>query len=70
MSVKLRQLAELDLGFAMELEAFFKKDGISEEEYLEMTINDFIKFCESKLNEYCQQFMGGMQKLERRRPVY
>jgi hypothetical protein len=62
MSVKLRQLAEMDLEYAKELEAFFKEDGITD--YLDMTIDDFVKFCEGKLGEYSKQIMGAMQKRE------
>jgi hypothetical protein len=64
MGVKLRQLAALDPEYAKELEAFFKKNGIGEAEYLNMTIEEFVKFCEGKLGEYSKQFMEAMRKHE------
>jgi hypothetical protein len=63
-SVKLKRLAEMDQDYAKDLEAFFQEDGIGEAEYLEMTIEEFLKFCEGKIGEYSKQFMGAMQKRE------
>ena len=61
-SVKLRQLAALDSEYAEELEAFFQEHGITD--YLDMTLDDFIKFCEGKIGEYCRELMGAVQKRE------
>jgi hypothetical protein len=54
----------MDQEYAKDLEAFFKEDGIEAAEYLEMTVEEFVKFCEGKIGEYSKQFMGAMQKLE------
>ena len=51
MSIKLRQLTEMDSEYAEELEAFFKEDGIGKAEYLEMTVEEFLEFCAKKVEE-------------------
>jgi hypothetical protein len=63
-SIKLRVLAEMDVEYAKELNAFFKQNGLVDTEYLDMTIDEFIQFCEQKLAEWNQQVKGVMQKRE------
>lgn len=64
MSIKLRQLVEMDAEYAKELDVFFKQNGLIDTEYLDMTIDDFIKFCEWKLAKWDQQIIKGVQKYE------
>jgi hypothetical protein len=43
MSVKLRQLAQMDPEYAKMLKDLFEKRGVCEADYLDMTVDDFIE---------------------------
>lgn len=65
MSVKLRVLAEMDAEYAKELKQFFSSQNM--DDYLDLTVNDFVKLCEAKLGEYSNQIMEALQNRERGR---
>ncbi len=61
MSIKLRALAEMDAEYAKELKQFFSGQNMNN--YLDMTIEDFIKFCTEKVGAWNQQIMEVVKKL-------
>jgi hypothetical protein len=62
--IKLRQLAQMDPEFAEMLKEVFQSEGVSETDYLDMTFDDFVKFCTIRLEKLAKILTEALQKRE------
>jgi hypothetical protein len=62
--IKLRQLAQMDPEFAEMLKELFQSEGISETDYLDMTLADFLKFVTISVEKVAKVLEEALKKRE------
>jgi len=60
MNIKLRLLAEKDSDYAKMLRDFFENEGKTD--YLDMTLEEFLDYCERKLDCLTEKIFGAMKR--------